>query len=96
VLRRIFRLKRGEVTGLRKLHKQDLHNLCFSPAVISMTKLRRVRCVIHVAHIEEMSNAYRILTESSEGKTLLRRSKHRWEDNIKLDLKKIAGVCGLD
>jgi hypothetical protein len=37
VLRRIFGLKRNEVTGgWRKLHNEDLHNFYLSPSVIRM------------------------------------------------------------
>jgi hypothetical protein len=42
-----------------------------------------------------MRNAYRILAESSEGKTPLRRPRHRWEGDIKIDLKEI-GWEGVD
>jgi hypothetical protein len=41
VLRRIFVLKRDEVTGgWRKLHNEGLHNLYSSPSIIRMTKSR--------------------------------------------------------
>jgi hypothetical protein len=44
VLRRIFGLKRGEVTGeWRKLHNEELHDLYPSASVIRMIKLRRMR-----------------------------------------------------
>jgi hypothetical protein len=44
VLRRIFELKRNEVTGgWRKLHNEELHNLYSSPSKIRMIKSRRVR-----------------------------------------------------
>jgi hypothetical protein len=37
VFRRIFGLKRGEVTGgWRKLHNVELHNLYSSPSIIRM------------------------------------------------------------
>jgi hypothetical protein len=39
VLRRIFGLKRAEVTKhWRKLHNEDLRNLCSSPSIIRMIK----------------------------------------------------------
>jgi hypothetical protein len=39
VLRRIFGLRRDEVTGdWRKLHNDELHNLYSSPSVIRMIK----------------------------------------------------------
>jgi hypothetical protein len=43
VLRRIFGLKRDELTGgWRKLHNVELHNLCSSPSIIRMMKSRRM------------------------------------------------------
>jgi hypothetical protein len=39
VLRRIFGLKRDEVTGgWRKLHNEELHNLYSSPSIIRIIK----------------------------------------------------------
>jgi hypothetical protein len=39
VLRRIFGLKRDEVTGgWRKLHNEELHNFYPSPSIITMIK----------------------------------------------------------
>jgi hypothetical protein len=44
VLRRIFGLKRDDVTGgWRKLHDEELHNLYSSPSIIRMIKSRRMR-----------------------------------------------------
>jgi hypothetical protein len=44
VLRRIFGLKRDEVTGgWRKLHNEELHNLYSSPSIIRVIKSRRMR-----------------------------------------------------
>jgi hypothetical protein len=48
VLRRIFGLKREEVTGgWRKLHNMELHKLYSSPNIIVVIKLRRMRWVGH-------------------------------------------------
>jgi hypothetical protein len=50
VLRRIFVLKRDEVTGVWiKLHNEELHNLYTSLSIIRMIKSRRMRWVGHVA-----------------------------------------------
>jgi hypothetical protein len=39
VLRRIFGLKRDEVTGdWRELHNEELHNLYSSPSIVRMNK----------------------------------------------------------
>jgi hypothetical protein len=35
-----------------------------------------------------MKNAYKILVGKSEGKRLFGRHRHRWEDNIKMELKR--------
>jgi hypothetical protein len=62
VLRRMFGLKRDEVTeGWRKLHNEELHNLYSSPSIIRMIKSRRMRWAGHVTCIGEKRNAYRIL-----------------------------------
>jgi hypothetical protein len=43
VLRRIFGLKRDEVTGeWRKLHNKELHDLYSSPSIIRIIKSRRM------------------------------------------------------
>jgi hypothetical protein len=36
----------------------------------------------------DMRNAYKISVRKPEGKNSFRRLRHRWEDNIKMDLKK--------
>jgi hypothetical protein len=41
----------------------------------------------HVAHMGEMRNAYKILFGKLEGKRTLGRGRHRWEDNVKIDVK---------
>jgi hypothetical protein len=44
VLRRIFGLKRDEVTGeWRKLHNEKLHDLYSSPSIIRISKASRMR-----------------------------------------------------
>jgi hypothetical protein len=36
-----------------------------------------------------VGNAYKIFVGKSEGKRSLRRPRHRWEDNIRMDLREI-------
>ena len=46
----------------------------------------------HVAHMEEWRGVYRVLVGKPEGKRPLGRPRHRWEDNIKMDLQEVG--CG--
>jgi hypothetical protein len=43
----------------------------------------------------EKRNAYRILVGKPEGKRLLGRPRHRWEDNTRMDVREI-GWGGMD
>jgi hypothetical protein len=96
VPRRIFGLKRGEVTGdWRKLRNEELHNLHSSPSIIRMIKSRRMRWTGNVARKEAKMNAYRILVGKPEGKRPLGRPTRRWVDNIKINLRDI-GLDGKD
>jgi hypothetical protein len=44
----------------------------------------------HVAGIGEGRNVYRVLVGKPEGKRPLERSRRRWEDGIKMDLREIG------
>jgi hypothetical protein len=37
-----------------------------------------------------MRNVYKVLVGKAEGKRALRRPRHRWEGNIKMDLREIV------
>jgi hypothetical protein len=91
VLRRIFGPKRDEVTGeWRKLHDEELHILYSSPNIIRQIKSRRMRWAGHVARLGEERNMYKVLMGKPEGKRPLERPRHRWEDGIRMDLRKIG------
>jgi hypothetical protein len=91
VLRRIFGPKRDEVTGSwRKLHSEELHGLYSSPSIFRVIKARRMRWAGHVVRIGEVTGAYNILVGRPDGRGPLGRLRHRWEDNIKMDLPKIV------
>jgi hypothetical protein len=49
-------------------------------------KSKRMRWAGHVARMGKTMNAYRIFV----GKRPPRRSRRRWEDNIKIDLSEIG------
>jgi hypothetical protein len=93
VLRRIFGPKKNEATGeWRRLHNEELNDLYSSPNIIQVIKSRRVRWAGHVAHMGEKRGAYRILVGRPEGMQPLGGPRHRWEDNIKMDLREVGWV----
>ena len=52
VLRRIFGRKRDEVTGeWRKLHYEELNDLCSSSNIVRLINSRRMRWAGHVARM---------------------------------------------
>jgi hypothetical protein len=42
----------------------------------------------------EGRGVYRVFIGKPEGKRPLGRPRHRWEDNIKMDLQEVGGVVG--
>jgi hypothetical protein len=93
VLRRIFGPKREEDGSWRKLRNDELHNLYSSPNIVRVIKSRRMRWAGHVARMGEGRSIYRVSVGRPEGKRPLGRSRHRWEDNMKMDLWEI-GIDG--
>jgi hypothetical protein len=54
MFRRIFEPKRDEVRGeCRKIHNEELNDLCCSLTIVRVIKWRRMRWVGHVAPMEE-------------------------------------------
>jgi len=94
VLKRIFVPKRNEVTGeWRKLHNEELNNLYPSPNIVRVIKSRRMRWAGHVARIGEGRTVYRLLVGKPEGRRPPGRPRRRWEDNIRMDLRKVGCGC---
>jgi len=90
VLRRIFELRRDEVTGeWRRLHNEELNNLYTSPNIVRVIKSRRMRWAGHVAHMGEERGVCRVLVGKPEGRRPLGRPRHRWADNIRTDLHEV-------
>jgi hypothetical protein len=90
VLRRIFGLKRDEVTEWRKLHNEELRDLYSSPSIIRIIKSRRMEWAGHVARMGEKRNVYRLLVGKPEVKRPLGRPRCRWVDNIRMDLGEVG------
>jgi hypothetical protein len=57
-----------------------------------MIKSRRMGWAGHEACMGE-KNAYKILVGKPEGERPLGRPRHRWEDNIKMDLRELVWGC---
>jgi hypothetical protein len=91
VLRRIFGPKRDQVRGeWGKLHNEKLHDMFSSPTIVRVIKTRRMRWAGDVACMGERRDVYRDLVGKAEGKRPLGRPRHRWEDNIEMDLQKVG------
>jgi hypothetical protein len=86
MLRRIFGLKRDDITGEgRRLHIEQLNDLYSSPntRIILVIKSRRMRWAGHVAHIAYTGFCWGNLRA-------LERPRCRWEVKIKMDLQEVV------
>jgi hypothetical protein len=91
VLRRIFGPK-NDVTRVEKTKKEERNDLYSSPNIVQVIKSRIMRWVGHVARMGESRGVYRVLVGKPEGKRPLGRPRHKWEDNIKMNLQEVG--CG--
>ena len=74
------------------MHNEDLNGLYSSPNFVRVIKSRRMRWAGHVACMGEERGACRVLVGKPEGKRPLGRPRHRWVDNIRMDLQEVG--CG--
>jgi len=80
--------KRDEVTEeWTQVHSEALNDLYVSPNIVWVIKWGRMRWTGHVASMGERRVVYRVLVGKSEGNIPLGRSRHRWENNIMMDLR---------
>jgi len=70
---------------------EEVNDLYSSPNVVRVVK-SRMRWAGDVASMGERSYAYRVWVGRLEGNRSLGRPRHRWEDNIKMDLQGVG--CG--
>jgi hypothetical protein len=95
VLRKIFGPKSDELRACwRKLHNEELHNLCSIQNIFRMIKSRRIRLAGHVTRMGEKRNTCRILVGQPEGERPVGRQGRMWVDNIKMDLRDIGWSGG--
>jgi hypothetical protein len=52
-----------------------------------------MRWAVHVARMGEGRGVCRVWVRKPEGNRLLGRPRHRWEDNIKMDIQEVG--CGV-
>jgi len=71
------------------LHFVKRHKFCCSSYIIRVIKSRRTRWTWHVARMGEI-NAYKFFVAKPEKKGALGRTRHRWQDNIRKDLREIG------
>ena len=71
---------------------EELNDLYSSPNIVRVIKSKRMIWAGHVARMRERRDVYRVLVRKPEGKRPLGRPRHRWEDNIKMDLHEVG--CG--
>jgi hypothetical protein len=74
------------IGGWRKLHSEELHNLCSLPSIIRMFKYRRM------GRIRNMNGEKGKIISSwweNQKKQPLGRSKHKWLNNIKKDPRRV-------
>jgi hypothetical protein len=90
MLRRIFGPIREGDGSWRKLHNDEVYGLYSSPNIVRVIKSRRMRWAGHLECMGEGRGVYRVLVGRPEGKRPLGRPRRRWEDNIKMDLRKIG------
>jgi hypothetical protein len=83
---RIFGPKREEDRSWRKLRNDGLHGPYSSPNIVRVIKSTRLRGAGHVGYMRKGRGVYRVLVGRPKGKRPLRRSRHSWEDNIRMDL----------
>jgi hypothetical protein len=91
VLSRIFGHKRDEVTGERRnFHNDELHDLYSSP-IFAGNKIEKNEMGGACSVDGEGRGVYKVLVRDPDGKRPMGRLRHRWEDNIRMDLQEVGG-----
>lgn len=75
------------IWGWRKLHSGELNDLYFSQNIIRGVQIKKSDMDLTCGYIQEKKYACKILMGKTEAKKLPRRSRHRWNINIKRDPK---------
>jgi len=90
-LRRIFGPKRKEGMGeWRRWHNEELNDLYSSPNIVRVIKSGRMRWAGDVARMGEERGVYRVLVGKPEGRRPRGRPRHKWVENIRMDLQEVG------
>jgi hypothetical protein len=71
----------------------ELNYLYSSPNIVQVIKSIRMRWAGHVARMVEGRGVYRVLVGKPEGRRPLGIPRHRWENNIRMDLQEVGCGC---
>jgi hypothetical protein len=74
---------------------EELNDLYSLLNIVRVVKSRQMRWAGHAARMGEDRGVHSVLVGRPEGKRQLGRPRHRWEDNIKMDFRKLEGVVGI-
>jgi hypothetical protein len=85
-----YQLWKRYVSPCRKVRNEELRILYSSSNIIRQRKSRRMRWAGHVARMGQKRKVYRVLVGKSQGKRPLERTRRRWEDGIRTDLREIG------
>ena len=85
----IFWPKR-DVNGKRRIHKEKLNNLYCLSKIVRVIKYRILKWEDNLARMEEGNNPFKILIRKPTGKRPLGRPKHKWDYNIRMNLKELG------
>ena len=95
VLRIVFGPKKDDITGeWRKLHSEELSDLCSLPNIVLVVKSRRMRWAGHVACMGEGRGVHRVLVGKPEGKRPLGRPDVDGRVILRWIFRKWEGVVG--
>jgi hypothetical protein len=64
------------------------------PLQFLLYAIKIIKYTGHVARMGEGRCVHGVLVGRPEGKRPMRRPRHRWEDNIRMDLQEVGGGCG--
>ena len=76
----------------KRMHNEELNDLYSSPNIVRVIISRRMRWAGHVARMDEEREVYTVLLGKPEERRPLVRPRHRWVDNIRMDLQEVG--CG--